>query len=91
MRVAWADGLALDAEGGLFDGVLVHALIEAPAPRLTALLAEGGSLVAAIADDASGEQRIVRLTREADGEIAVSAHGAARAFMPLVGGLARAL
>ncbi len=53
VRVAWADGLALDPERGLFDGILVHALIEAPAPRLTDLLAEGGSLVAAVAGRAS--------------------------------------
>jgi protein-L-isoaspartate(D-aspartate) O-methyltransferase len=91
VRVAWADGLALDPKRGLFDGILVHALIEAPAPRLTGLLAEGGSLVAAVADEVAGEQRIVRLTRETSGEIAVSAHGAARTFMPLVEGLARAL
>jgi len=91
VRVAWADGLAFDPEGALFDRVIVHALIEAPAPRLTALLAEGGSLVAATAEAASGEQRILRLTRRPGGEIAVSAHGAARAFMPLVEGLARAL
>ena len=91
VRVAWADGLALDPKDGLFDRVLVHALIETPVPRLTDLLAEGGSLVAAVADEASGEQRIVRLTRQASGEIAVGAHGAARTFMPLVEGLARAL
>ena len=91
VRVAWADGLAVDPKGGLFDGVLVHALIATPVPRLTDLLAEGGSLVAAVADEASGEQRIVRLSRQASGEIAVSARGAARTFMPLVAGLARAL
>ena len=91
VRVAWADGLALDPKDGPFDRVLVHALIETPVPRLTDLLAEGGSLVAAVADEASGEQRIVRLTRQASGEIAVGAHGAARTFMPLVEGLARAL
>ena len=91
VRVAWADGLALDPKDGRFDRILVHALIETPAPRLTDLLAEGGSLVAAVADAASGEQRIVRLTRQASGEIAVRACGAARTFMPLVGGLARAL
>jgi len=91
VRVAWADGLALDPKVGRFDRILVHALIEPPALRLTDLLVEGGSLVAAVADEASGEQRIVHLTRQASGEIAVRACGAARTFMPLVGGLARAL
>ncbi len=91
VRVVWADALAFDPGDGLYDRILVHALIEAPAPRLTRLLVEGGSLVAAVADDASGEQRIVRLTRGPGGEIAASAHGAARAFMPLAKGLSRAL
>ncbi len=92
VRVDWADGLALDPEGGLYDRILVHALIEAPAPRLTDLLVEGGSLVAAVADDASGEQRIVRLTRAASGEIVASAHGAARDLQALGRGpLARAV
>ncbi len=91
VHVAWADGLALGRESGRFDSILVHALIEAPAPRLTDLLADGGALVAVVADDASGEQRIVRLTRERTGEIVASAHGAARTFMPLAEGLSRAL
>ena len=90
VRVAWGDGLALDRHGGLFDRILVHAVIETPAPRLTDLLVEGGALVAAVAA-AAGDQRIVRLTRAANGEIAASAHGAARTFTPLVEGLARAL
>lgn len=91
VRVVWADALTLAPDRGLFDRILVHALIEAPAPRLTDLLAEGGSLVAVVVDDASGEQQIVRLTREAIGEIVASAHGAARTFMPLAEGLLRAL
>jgi protein-L-isoaspartate(D-aspartate) O-methyltransferase len=91
VRVDWADGLALDPGAGRFERILVHALIEAPAPRLTNLLAEGGALVAVVADDASGEQRIIRLTRQGEGEILASAHGAARAFMPLAQGLSRGL
>ena len=91
VRATWADGLACDPREGLFDRILVHALIEPPAPRLTELLAEGGALVAVVADDDSGQQRIVRLTRQADGEIVAGAHGAARTFMPLAHGLATAL
>jgi protein-L-isoaspartate(D-aspartate) O-methyltransferase len=91
VRVVWADGLAPDPEGGLYDRILVHALIEAPAARLTDRLAPGGALVAALADDASGEQRIVRLTRQENGEIAVDLRGAARTFTPLVEGLSRGL
>ncbi len=91
VRVVWADGLALDPQSEPFDRIIVHALIEAPASRLTDRLAEGGALVAAVADDASGEQRIVRLTRAASGDIVASEHGAARTFRPLAEGLSRAL
>ena len=63
VRVAWADGLALEPEGGLFDAILVHAVIDAPATRLTDLLVAGGALVAVVAGDGRREQRIVRLTR----------------------------
>jgi protein-L-isoaspartate(D-aspartate) O-methyltransferase len=91
VRVVWGDGLALDPRSGRFDRILVHAVIATPAPRLTDLLVEGGALVAAIADGASSDQRIVRLTRAANGEIAASMHGLARTFTPLVEGVARAL
>lgn len=91
VRVAWADALALAPEDGFFDRILVHALIDAPAEALTNRLAEDGALVAVVADDASGEQRIIRLSRGKHGEIVAGAHGAARTFMPLVEGLARAL
>jgi protein-L-isoaspartate(D-aspartate) O-methyltransferase len=89
VRVAWADGLALDPKDGRYDAILVHALIEAPAKRLTDLLVEGGALVAVIADAPAGEQRIIRLARGPNGEIEASARGAARTFMPLVAGVAR--
>jgi len=91
VRADWADGLALTPAAGLYDRILVHAVIEPPIPALTGLLVEGGALVAVVADDDSGEQRIVRLTRRPGGEIAASAQGSARTFMPLTGGLARAL
>ena len=90
VRAAWADGLALDPAAGLYDCVLVHGLVEPPAPRLTDLLATGGAVVAVVADDDSGEQRILRLTRQADGAVAADAYGPARTFMPLAEGLARA-
>jgi protein-L-isoaspartate(D-aspartate) O-methyltransferase len=91
VRAAWADGLALDPAAGPYDRILVHALIEPPAPWLTNLLTEGGAVVAVVADDDSGEQRILRLTRQAGGAVVADAHGPARTFMPLAGGLARAL
>jgi protein-L-isoaspartate(D-aspartate) O-methyltransferase len=91
VEVAFADGLGFRAEGREFDRILVHALIEAPASRLIEMLAPDGALVAVVSDDAAGEQRIVRLARDAEGQIGASAHGPARTFVPLVPGLARAL
>jgi protein-L-isoaspartate O-methyltransferase len=91
VRAAWADGLALGRESGSYDRILVHALIEPPAPGLTDLLVVNGALVAIVADDSSGEQRILRLTRQADGDVTAEMHGTARTFMPLAEGLARAL
>ena len=89
VEVAFADGLGFRAEGREFDRIIVHALIEAPASRLIEMLAPGGALVAVVSDEA--EQRIVRLARDAEGQIGASAHGPARTFAPLVPGLARAL
>ena len=91
VRVVWADGLDFDPGETRFDRLLVHALVEAPAPGLTAALAPGGALVAAMIDETLGEQRIVRLARDSTGEIAASAHGPARAFSALAPGRARAL
>ena len=89
VEVAFADGLGFRAEGREFDRILVHALIEAPASRLIEMLAPGGALVAVVSDEA--EQRIVRLARDAEGQIGAGARGPARTFVPLVPGLARAL
>ena len=88
-RVHHADGLAPDAALGSFARVLVHALIEPPAPRLTRWLSPGGRLTAAIADGEA--QRIVRLTLSADGELQAEALGPVRTLTPLVVGLMRAL
>jgi protein-L-isoaspartate(D-aspartate) O-methyltransferase len=89
VEVAFADGLGFRAEGREFDRIIVHALIEAPASRLIEMLAPGGALVAVVSDEA--EQRIVRLARDAEGQIGAGARGPARTFVPLVPGLARAL
>ena len=89
VRVAHADGLGPEAAEGLFDRVIVHALIEPPAPRLTRWLARGGWLVGAIV--AEEGQRIARLTLGPDGEARVEALGAVRTLTPLVVGLMRAL
>jgi len=91
VEVVFADGLTFRPERPLFDRILVHGLIEAPAARLVEMLAPEGALVAVMIDEAAGEQRIVRLAHDAGGRIGASAHGPARTFMPLVQGLARAL
>jgi len=90
VKVRHADALA-DApdDGAEFDRILVHALIEPPAPRLTRRLRPGASLVAAIVDE--DVQRIVRLTREADGELSGDAFGQVRTLTGLSVGLMRAL
>ena len=87
--VAHADGLASEAAIGRFDRVIVHALIEPPAPRLVHWLEPGGLMVAAIAED--GAQRIARLRRDGEGAAAVERLGAVRTLTPLVVGLMRAL
>lgn len=91
VKVAFADGLNFRLQDYDFQGIIVHGLIEAPADRLTQMLAPGGALVAAIADDSAGEQRIVRLSRDASGAVDAAAMGVARTLTPLVAGLARAL
>ena len=85
-----ADGLALST-ARLFDRIIIHALIEPPAERLTRYLSPGGALVGVIAGAGPGEQRIVKMTRDARGAVTTQLKGAARTFMPLVAGLARAL
>lgn len=88
VRVLHADGLANDAVEGQFDRVLVHALIEPPAPHLTHWLGEGGALVAALVDE--DVQRIVRLVATPQG-LNAEAFGVVRTLTPLAAGLMRAL
>jgi protein-L-isoaspartate(D-aspartate) O-methyltransferase len=88
VAVLHADGLAGDAVAGTFDRVLVHALIEPPAPRLTRWLAEGGALVAALLDE--DVQRVVRLVATPQG-LHAEAFGVVRTLTPLAAGLMRAL
>lgn len=88
VRVIHADGLAPEATEGRFDRVIVHALIEPPAPRLTRWLNPGGVLAAAIAD--AEAQRVVRLRLTPDG-VQAEALGPVRTLTPLALGLMRAL
>ena len=90
VEVVFADGLTYRPVRGTFDRILVHGLIEAPATRLIEMLTPEGALVGVMIDETASEQRIVRLAHAVDGGIAATAHGPARAFSPLVEGLARA-
>jgi protein-L-isoaspartate(D-aspartate) O-methyltransferase len=90
IRVHFADGLALNT-ARVFDRVIVHALVEPPADRLTRFIAPRGALVAAIAGETLGEQRILRIARDENGALQAAVAGAVRTFTPLVEGLARAL
>ena len=88
VRVLHGDGLAADVVEGPFDRVIVHALIEPPAPRLTRWLGAGGLLVAGIADE--DVQRVVRLAATPEG-LHADAFGTLRTLTPLAAGLMRAL
>ena len=90
VEVVFADGLTYRPVRRTFDRILVHGLIEAPATRLIEMLMPEGALVGVMIDETASEQRIVRLAHAVDGGIAATAHGPARAFSPLVEGLARA-
>jgi protein-L-isoaspartate(D-aspartate) O-methyltransferase len=90
-QVAWADGLAASPGIGRFDRIIVHGLIETSHETLFELMAESGALVAVMSDDSAHEQRIVRLARGADGALAPSEHGPARAYSALVPGLTQGL
>jgi protein-L-isoaspartate(D-aspartate) O-methyltransferase len=89
-QVAWADGLSPSAHVGRFDRIIVHGLIESPPDKLTELLSADGVLVAVMVEG-GGEQRIVRLSRNGDGQFVADDRGPARSFMPLAEGLTRGL
>ena len=74
-----------------FDRILVHALIEPPAAAADRLCSpRAGRSSPWSPARPSGEQRIVRLTRQASGEVAAEARTARRGpFMPLASGASR--
>jgi protein-L-isoaspartate(D-aspartate) O-methyltransferase len=89
-EVAWADGLSPSADLGRFDRIIVHGLIDSPPEALLERLGAEGVLVAVVAEDRH-EQRIVRLSRDAEGVFAARDRGPARSFMRLAEGLTRGL
>jgi protein-L-isoaspartate(D-aspartate) O-methyltransferase len=90
-EVVWADGLSPGARVGRFDRIIIHGLIDEPPGGLIGLLSADGVLVAVGAPEGSREQRIVRLSRDSEGQFVASDRGAARLFLPLGAGLTRGL
>lgn len=89
VRVLYGDGLAPSAKETRYERVLVHALIDPPAPRLTRWLAPGGILVGGVVE--GDAQRIVRLTLGNDGTLRTETLGLVRTLTQLAIGLMRAL
>jgi protein-L-isoaspartate(D-aspartate) O-methyltransferase len=91
-RVAWADALSRGAAEGLFDRIIVHALIEEPFNRFVAMLSADGALIAArmVERDGGREQRLVKVTRRGE-DLDVADVGPARSLAPLVQGVTRGL
>ena len=91
VAVQWTDAFDFHARGLRFDKVIAHGLIEPPAREFLSLLAPEGALVAAFAGPGRGEQRIVRLTVDDEGQVHVAEFGPARALRPPERGVSRAL
>jgi protein-L-isoaspartate(D-aspartate) O-methyltransferase len=82
------DGLAPDLPTGGFERILLNGAVVAVPPALTSLLAAGGRLVGAIAS--GGFPRLIRIERQADGNLREDLGGALR-LAPLVAGAAASL
>jgi protein-L-isoaspartate(D-aspartate) O-methyltransferase len=82
------DGLAPDLPAGGFERILLNGAVAAVPPALTSLLAAGGRLVGAVASD--GFPRLIRIERQADGNVLEDLGGVLR-VAPLVAGAAASL
>jgi protein-L-isoaspartate(D-aspartate) O-methyltransferase len=91
VTVLWRNGFDFHEFGDRFDKVIVHGLIEAPAPEFLKLIRGEGVLVSAFAGPGRNRQRIVRLAVPARGPVGLAEIGPARALRPLERGLSRAL
>ncbi|MDB5649201.1 MAG: pcm [Hyphomicrobiales bacterium] len=65
--VVWGDGLALSAEIGLFDRILVQGVLDDVPPAILERLASGGVIVFGRRDAAGRATRLVRLVHGASG------------------------
>ncbi len=91
VEVEWADGCDWLTRAERFDRIVIHALVAPPVDGWMKRLNPGGALVAVLADDGAGGQRVMRLTLGADGAPKAADGGAARSFRPLSAGLAGAV
>lgn len=91
VEILWADGFELYAAGRTFDKVIAHGIVAPPARAFLHLVARDGAMIAALPGPSRAEQRIVRLTLEAEGPVHMADFGRARGLRPLEGGLSRAL
>jgi protein-L-isoaspartate(D-aspartate) O-methyltransferase len=83
------DGLAMAADSGPFDRILVHGSVEELPPALAGVLAANGRIVLGKPDPAAKQRQIlVEITRGGDGSLTERARGACR-LQPLMPGLAR--
>lgn len=88
VSVVWGDGLAVTAEIGLFDRIIVHARLDDIPPALMAAVAVDGALLVAQARD--GATVFNRLTRMLNGAWQAETLFACR-LQPLISGLSRSL
>jgi protein-L-isoaspartate(D-aspartate) O-methyltransferase len=87
-KVIWGDGLAPPAEVGLFDRIIIHAVVEPLPHAIVAHLAAGGAIVHA-RQDGEGRPRLIRLAHWQTG-FQESEICACR-FGPLIAGLSHSL
>lgn len=68
--VVWGDGMAVPPAAGVFDRLLVHAVLEEVPSSLTELMAEGGVMVYArsLQIETGMKQHLVRAVRSEEGE-----------------------
>ena len=89
--IAMHGDLALPPDFGPFERILVHGRLAEVPERLVALLGEGGQMVLARdASEAPAQQRIVRLTRDPNGDVAETILGPCR-LQSIVPGIAARL
>ncbi len=90
-EVVFADGLAVPAEAGPFDRILIHGRLDELPPPLVDVLAEDGRIVMARPErNVAWRQMLVELRRDADGRLVETELGTCR-LQALLPGLARVL